>query len=168
MKRLAVLVDVNVHVARLCLWTAVTNGPVLPLPDLIHEYGTLVGWYWQGKTDELPVRPCLRQIPHGKCVLLLSDQRKVRLAWRCSCRWGETVSELRPLAGLLFVPQVIYEYGEPRWNDIDRFQPNNSEKNLYQYHFFHHKSHMDWPGAKSSLRSEGPATKPRVMHCSAD
>jgi hypothetical protein len=30
------------------------------------------------------------------------------------------VSELRPPTGLLFVPQVIYEYGEPRWNEIDR------------------------------------------------
>jgi hypothetical protein len=30
------------------------------------------------------------------------------------------VSELRPLTGLLFIPQMIYESGEPRWNDIDK------------------------------------------------
>jgi hypothetical protein len=33
----------------------------------------------------------------------------------CSCQWGETMSELWPPTGPLFVPQ-IYEYGEPRWN----------------------------------------------------
>jgi hypothetical protein len=35
------------------------------------------------------------------------------------------VSELRPPTGLLFIPQVIYEYGEPRWNDMDSGKLNN-------------------------------------------
>jgi hypothetical protein len=30
------------------------------------------------------------------------------------------VSELRSQTGLLFIPQVIYEPGEPWWNDVDR------------------------------------------------
>jgi hypothetical protein len=30
------------------------------------------------------------------------------------------VSELRPPTGILFIPQVIYQYGEPWWNDIGR------------------------------------------------
>jgi hypothetical protein len=30
------------------------------------------------------------------------------------------VSELQPPVGILLVPQVIYERGEPSWNDIDR------------------------------------------------
>jgi hypothetical protein len=34
---------------------------------------------------------------------------------------------------------------------IDRGKPKNSEKNLSQCHFFHHKFHMDWPG-----REPGP------------
>jgi hypothetical protein len=45
--------------------------------------------------------------------------------------------------GLFFIPQVIYEYGEQWWIDIDRENPKISEKNLSQCHFFHHKSHMD-------------------------
>jgi hypothetical protein len=34
-----------------------------------------------------------------------------------------------------------YEFGERRWNDtdIDKGKPKNSEKNLSQCHFFHHK-----------------------------
>jgi hypothetical protein len=36
------------------------------------------------------------------------------------------------------------EYGERRWNDIDRGKPKNSEKNLSQCHFIRHKSYMDW------------------------
>jgi hypothetical protein len=35
---------------------------------------------------------------------------------------------------------------EHQWNEIDRGKPKYSgEKNLYQRHFVHHKSHMDWP-----------------------
>jgi hypothetical protein len=45
---------------------------------------------------------------------------------------------------------IWYEFGERRWNDIDRGKPKNSEKNLSQCHFVH-KSHMDWPG-----REHGP------------
>jgi hypothetical protein len=30
------------------------------------------------------------------------------------------VSELRPATGLLFISQVIYEYVDKWWNDIDR------------------------------------------------
>jgi hypothetical protein len=37
-----------------------------------------------------------------------------------SCRRGgwDYVSELLPLTGLLFISQVILEYGEPRWNGM--------------------------------------------------
>jgi hypothetical protein len=30
------------------------------------------------------------------------------------------ISELRPLMGLLFNPEVIYEHGKAWWNDVDR------------------------------------------------
>jgi hypothetical protein len=30
--------------------------------------------------------------------------------------------------GKLFIPQMIYEYGEPWWNVIDRGKPKNSKK----------------------------------------
>jgi hypothetical protein len=53
------------------------------------------------------------------------------------------VSELLPTTGQLFFTQVIYEHGEPFLNIVDRRKPKNSEKNLSQFHFAHHKSHMD-------------------------
>jgi hypothetical protein len=29
-------------------------------------------------------------------------------------------SELQPSTGLVFIPQLMYEHGEQRWNDINR------------------------------------------------
>jgi hypothetical protein len=77
-----------------------------------------------------------------------------------SCVHVEDVSELRPSTGLL---SVICECGEPRWNGTDREKPNNSEKNVSQCHFVHHKSQNDWPGREPGLRGERPATN-RLSH----
>jgi hypothetical protein len=41
------------------------------------------------------------------------------------------VSELRPVTGLLFILQMIYEYGEPQCSDMDEGRPKNSENNLF-------------------------------------
>jgi hypothetical protein len=62
--------------------------------------------------------------------------------------WWEYFSELRSPADLLFIHQVIHVSGESWWDDIDRVIPKNSEKNLAQCHFVHHRSHMEWPGCE--------------------
>jgi hypothetical protein len=53
------------------------------------------------------------------------------------------ISELRSPSGLLFIPQMIYTYGEPRWNDTDRRKPKTSEKTQSWCQFVHHKSKID-------------------------
>jgi hypothetical protein len=68
------------------------------------------------------------------------------MEWNC-------VSELGSPTGLLFIPQMIFDYGEPWWSDADRGKLKNLEKNLSQCDFAHHKS----PGAKPDLRGEAPA-----------
>jgi hypothetical protein len=40
-------------------------------------------------------------------------------------------------------PKITYGHRASWWNDIDRGNPNNSEKNLTQCQFVHHKDHMD-------------------------
>jgi hypothetical protein len=47
------------------------------------------------------------------------------------------MSELRPPIDPLFIPQIIYEYRQPWWNDTDRRKLKNSEENLSQYQFVH-------------------------------
>jgi hypothetical protein len=61
------------------------------------------------------------------------------------------VEPMMMITDISFIPRMLYGYGERRWNVIDRKNPKNSEKNLSQYHFVHHKSHMDLPG-----RDPGP------------
>jgi hypothetical protein len=60
---------------------------------------------------------------------------------------SDYISELWPPAGLLFIPQVIYEYGVPWWNGIDG-KTEELGKNLSQCHCVHYKSRMDCPGCK--------------------
>jgi hypothetical protein len=45
---------------------------------------------------------------------------------------SDYVSELLPLTDVLFIPQMIYENGEPWWNDIDRGTQKKSKKTLSQ------------------------------------
>jgi hypothetical protein len=42
------------------------------------------------------------------------------------------VCELPLPVGLLFIPEVIYEHGEPRWNYIDRRNPLIRPPELWQ------------------------------------
>jgi ribosomal protein L33 len=51
------------------------------------------------------------------------------------------------------------------WNDTDRGKPKYSEKTQSEYHFFHQKSHMDWPGIERVLRGERPLTSLSYLLC---
>jgi hypothetical protein len=114
-----------------------------------------VEWYWQGKNRRTPRKTypsatlsTTNQHGHTRERTGASAVRdrlpttwvtsRPTLLMFISMRWGD-VSELRPLTGPLFIPQMIYESGEPQWNDTDRGKPKNSEKNLPQCHFFHQK-----------------------------
>jgi hypothetical protein len=57
---------------------------------------------------------------------------------------------LRPPTGLFVFSQWFLSM-EPWWNDTGRGRPKNSERNVSQCHFVHHKSQMNWLG-----REPGP------------
>jgi hypothetical protein len=97
----------------------------------------------------------LRRVIHSLYVPLFVEGLHVivSLLYKgcCSCRWGETVLLNFGLNGLLFIPQMIYESGEPWWNDIHGGKPKNSERNLSQCHFFQQISHG--PARVSAVRN---------------
>jgi hypothetical protein len=74
------------------------------------------------------------------------------MGWDC-------VSELRPSICLLSILREIYDVEEQRWNDIDRKNPKNSEKNQSKCQFVYH-TNPTWTdsGANPGLGGERPAT----------
>jgi hypothetical protein len=57
----------------------------------------------------------------------------------------------------MFNAQLIYEYGEPQWNDSDRVRPKNSEKNLSATLSIKNPTCTD-PGTNPGLRGRRPVT----------
>jgi hypothetical protein len=53
---------------------------------------------------------------------------------------------------------MIYEYGEPRWNDIDSEKPKNSEKGCSSATLSTTNLTYTDPGANPGLRGDRPAT----------
>jgi hypothetical protein len=87
-------------------------------------------------------------VPVTHLVPLFSSEGGVGLVPKCGC--------LLTLAYYAF-PRW-YDFGERRWNDIDRGKPKNSEKNLSQCHFVHQNPTWIDPGANPGLPGERPAT----------
>jgi len=50
-------------------------------------------------------------------------------------------------------------------NNIDRIKPQHSEKNLFNYHSVHHKSHMHWPRKKTGSPRWQACDQPSVCCC---
>jgi len=50
------------------------------------------------------------------------------------------------------------------WNDSDRGKLGHCDRNLSQYHFFHHKRHMDWSGIESRPIRLSNATVKFITH----
>jgi hypothetical protein len=68
------------------------------------------------------------------------------------------VSELLTLMDILFIPQMIYEYGQRWWNDTDRGKPKNSEKTCPSATLSTTNVTRTDPGANPGLRGEKPET----------
>jgi hypothetical protein len=70
------------------------------------------------------------------------------------------VSELRPPTGIPFIPQMICEYGEPRWSDGDRGNRRARRKTVLLVSATFSTTNSTWTdtGANRGLRGARPAT----------
>jgi hypothetical protein len=73
--------------------------------------------------------PCSQKRQHLRRLMFMSVGR-------------DYVSELPPPLGLLSIPQMMYECGEPRWNDTDRETSKKLENNLALATL---SAHPTWP-----------------------
>jgi hypothetical protein len=72
----------------------------------------------------------------------------------CSCRWGGAMSLNWPL----LIPHIMYEYGEPGWNDIDMLESKNSERTCPNATLSTTNPTWITPGANPGLRNKRQAT----------
>jgi hypothetical protein len=70
----------------------------------------------------------------------------------------DNVSEMRPPKGLLFISQVMYEYGEARWNNTDRGNRRTRRKTCHSATWSSTNPTWTNPGANPGLCGEKPAT----------
>ena len=72
---------------------------------------------------------------------------------------------MKPLMGPLSIPRMTDEWKYIIGGTCCGVKPNYSEKNLAQYQFVHHKSHVDCPRANPGLRSAVKTRRRALTHC---
>jgi hypothetical protein len=91
------VVHVHVYGVRLCLWTAATNGPIVHPSGDIYEYGAIVEWCRQRKTEELGEKPC--HFVHRKSYMnWLAPTRTSSVRGLRLTAWAGTANEFNYLA----------------------------------------------------------------------
>jgi hypothetical protein len=103
---------------------------------------SLASWYWNS-VEQISSSPA-----HQVCISLVCPQ-SLHDACKFLLKGWDYISEPQPQTGW-------YMSLEPRSNYIGGGKQNNSERNLSQWHYFHHKSHIDWAGANPGLLGERP------------
>jgi hypothetical protein len=103
----------------LCLWTAATKESAVHQPDDTWVWWAKVEWYWQGKPKYSKKNLSQWHFIHHKYHTDWLEREhgpqrrqggmwhdKMHTWWWWS-RWGEDVTEVRPLTSLLFTPRVF-------------------------------------------------------------
>jgi hypothetical protein len=109
---------------------------------------------WKQGTRKVcePIRMCRLRVLYTSVVVYIER--------------GQAVCQLRSPMGLLFIAQMIYEYGEPRWNDADRGKSKNLDKTCRRAILSTTNPIWTEPGVKPRLRGERQAIN-RLSHGTA-
>jgi hypothetical protein len=77
-------------------------------------------WWWTCCFRNVGSNSYRRTWYAADLAVIFKGRRSHELLLFFTSMWWDYFSELWSITGLLFIPQMMYESGQPRWKDVDR------------------------------------------------